>query len=237
MQGSPLFAVLCLSLLGCDAAQHHESDAASDILDARVDAPVYPWLDAQVDGGTDAANVAHRDIDALLACEGPRPCAAEESFAQIAEVSLNVHPGTRCLMTALRDRVPGVYIHRTDSTNAGGSLSGYHVLIVDADGGATFAESTSRSGFGAGPTSSSGPSKHCVLKPRAYFEQCVTDFDGYVGGEGRYGELEWAVRDCVYNNAWFERCEVTAPECPGDFDVDVDASEIDGGHMHDGGPG
>jgi hypothetical protein len=152
-------------------------------------------------------------VDELKACEVAEPC--RPSFVQLVEGSsrtLSTERDTRCVLEALRDRLPGRYQHSTDSTDSATSAGVDHVIVVGDDGNVLHAARSHSSKYD-GSSSQNSSGERCRLKEEAYFEACLEGLDAAsVAGGGGAGNDTW---DCLFDTdpqsprtlGWLEGCE------------------------------
>jgi hypothetical protein len=99
-----------------------------------------------------------------------------------------------------------------------GAVGARHTLVVADDGSALYTSAPHATGS-ASVDADAAQAQRCVLRPRSYFEACVTAFEGYVAvpfGTPPSDEA-WA---CAFGSGdaetpgeldWFESCEALSP--------------------------
>lgn len=156
------------------------------------------------------------DHDALLGCSAEPTC---ESSAYKLEGSIGSLDGPQqvCLLEALRDRTPGLYVHLSewDHTQGGGDAT--HAIWIRADGQVEYSHTYGYSGLSFDASGQDlwemvreyGASQLCDPAPASYFESCLTELDA-----------EWvtaAAEECLYAegaiDSWFASCSPAAPTC------------------------
>jgi hypothetical protein len=158
--------------------------------------------------GTENENEA--DYETLASC-GEAAC--ESAFAQRIELG---QPFTindmECVLAAMRDRTPGLYLVTLNHTWSNGGESSDFALLVTASGEVEVGvqRDFSTTGPGSGSKKSWDPTETCSLAAPSFFESCLLAVQSDVTGEDA-----WA---CIYPGEsqelpWFEGCKAQAPEC------------------------
>jgi hypothetical protein len=179
------------------------------------------------EGGAETRPARPTEIERLEACAAEPPCG--RSFAQLIEGSQQYidTPGTVCLLEALRDRKPGLYVHEADATDTANSRSEKHFIVVNGSAEVPHAIGSHFSAYD-GSSTSSVRGERCRLKPASYFDACAKAVAGAEDELGYAGAANDAW-DCVFGSPgtapgpmpWFESCEgatqlsCDAPRCGG----------------------
>ncbi len=144
--------------------------------------------------------------DQLVACETPTPCPTLS--ASSVEGALLQTTNVDCTLIALRDRVPGTYLQQRRDAWTNGSSQMDQVIVVHADGSATYARKALVWLDQGCHTATSAT--ECKLKPADYFNQCLTQF--HADAQAGVGTT------CVLaglgsSDAWLEDCVEATPHC------------------------
>lgn len=153
------------------------------------------------------------DHEAILLCEAP---SCPYSYAQMDDdqnIAISQAEST-CVLSALRDRTPGVFVHAVTSNSARGVESTEHVYLVYGDG--TVAHTAKRSQEG-GMFSDNGTAgvfytaaERCELADASYFGECLASLDS---DDLTFESLAWS---CLYIEAgtdWLVGCEAAVASC------------------------
>lgn len=157
------------------------------------------------------------DREQLLACEVEEPCL--EGLAQRADLrpfTINSHRMT-CIFRALAERKPGRYEHHTESASGDGSMGTHHVLLVHADGTASYARRSYADYRNTDLEETEYPGQRCTLRDPSFFTDC---FDAVLPVE-QGDVLEGLAWECSYGDDskvpveldWFESCEPAPAAC------------------------
>lgn len=159
---------------------------------------------------------APSEFDELKACSAAEPC--EGSLAQLVEGSMrNVdRASARCLLTGLRDRTPGRYLHDTDSTFSNGSVGAHHVLLAASGGAVRYARDVyAFASPNSPPEPIDPPAQRCQLADPSFFAGCLDA----LGASGPVSDAAW---QCLFGDGtatepsrlpWFTSCAAEAPRC------------------------
>jgi len=200
--------VIALAGCGSDSAGASPIDGDSGVADGGADATAHDAAEPE-DAAAPAIDAAtpppDDDEERLYACEDEEPCGL--SFAGIVEGSANAvtRERLRCTITALGDRVPGRYLHDTDSTLSTGSATARHTLRFNDDGSVSYVRRLTVDG-----ERTVEEAQRCELKPASYFEACEAALhgDNEEGFRCAYGAGDNAIDTAL---EWFERCEPDSP--------------------------
>jgi hypothetical protein len=181
-----------LAACGADA-----SPAVSAAGSPAAGSPASP--DASLDASEERSG-----LESLRACSVPVPCG--RSSAQTAEqMPYIARDPFACLMHALAGRTPGRYEHEVIDTNTFSSTARYHAFVVTAEGSVRYAIGNRySSAVEPAGTESSGPSRHCVLRPASYFEACALALESFTGVQDSEA---WRCASADIGMAWFESCQ------------------------------
>jgi hypothetical protein len=121
-----------------------------------------------------------------------------------------------CIVTALRDRTPGLYRVELDHTWSNGSSTSTHTLLITPSGEVETGELVESSiyvGPGNEQTIDYQPTERCALKPVSFFEDCLAEVQ--MGEDMQATDAAWA---CIYPESgpeppWFDGCTAQAPTC------------------------
>jgi hypothetical protein len=147
---------------------------------------------------------------ALLECSAELECPK----SQITE-----DPGQRrwsgadCVLTALRDRVPGLYEHVNTFADLGSTSTTTRFLITDSGEVLRGGMTESALADGSAHRSNFSAAERCAAKPAAYFQDCTdtgTELTGVGGTGGPPVELDGV---CDHVADWFESCIPSEPAC------------------------
>jgi hypothetical protein len=147
-------------------------------------------------------------------------CAAhgcERSVAHKVELTpepVNEQPA-RCVLTALRDRTPGVYRHDASQYTSSGEYGTEHVLRVTSDGSVLHVHHHYNGAIVGQPrTDVYSPVQRCQLRAPAYFQACIDAIDGTSAAD------DAAVWTCLFGDdptpksfAWVESCAPAPVSC------------------------
>jgi hypothetical protein len=159
---------------------------------------------------------ATSEFDELKACAAAEPC--EGSLAQLIEGSMrNVNrERARCVLTGLRDRTPGRYLHNTDSTFSNGSVGADHLLLVSSGGAVRYARDVYASAAPVNPPEPiDPPAQRCELADPSFFAGCLDA----LSAPGPVSDATW---QCLFGDGtatepsrlpWFTSCAAEAPRC------------------------
>jgi hypothetical protein len=193
---------------GCESDASVERDAA------------VPDADASADAQADATSIfTPTPYGELLGCQAASPCAGSPSSAEWLQLGSSTGgifeftPGVRCVLTAIRDRTPGVYRHHTASSWTNMASSSNHVVVIHADGSATTAAEHFNDCSGCPPrTRSESPTSHCELQPAAELDRCIALLD-----DSEATDLQLA--ECLMPRTdypplpWFTTCTLAPARC------------------------
>jgi hypothetical protein len=212
-------AAVAVIFVGCghtSSTDNHPSDSADaggETVGAGGDVAV-GGTGAAGEGGAKPAPATPTELERLKACAAEPPCG--RSFAQLIEASEQYidTPGTVCLLEALRDRKPGLYVHEANATDTANTTSETHFIVVDGSADVPHAIGRYQLLGYEGTVTSSVRGERCRLKPASYFDACakaVAAADDELGYGGA-GSDTW---DCVFGSSgtapgampWFESCE------------------------------
>jgi hypothetical protein len=156
------------------------------------------------------------DFETLEQC-GPSACGV--SYAQLVELSARtVHENdARCVLVALRDRTPGLYMHEASLYASSGGAGTEHRLVVAADGSVLHAQHTYNGAIiGQPATDEYSPAQRCTLRDPAYFQACIDAVDGATQADD---DAAWA---CLYGASstayptmlsWIQSCVAAEAGC------------------------
>jgi len=136
-------------------------------------------------GGVDGGNVdaggsagSPADFDALGTC-GPSTCGLSNAHLLEGSSRTVVEAPARCVLVALRDRKPGLYLHLASSYWSSGPAGTEHRLLVAADGSVLYAKHTYNGAIVFQPmTHAYSPAQRCALREPAFFQACIDAVDG-----------------------------------------------------------
>jgi hypothetical protein len=175
--------------------------------------------DGGADGQSDADGAAGMtgspaDFEALGEC-GPSTCAL--SYAHLLEGSMRTvrEEPASCVLVALRDRKPGLYMHEASSYWSSGPAGTEHRLLVAADGSVLYAKHTYNGATVGQPmTDAYSPAQRCALREPAFFQACVNAVEGTSRADD---EAAWT---CLYGEGsvptelqWIHSCAEAAASC------------------------
>ena len=125
----------------------------------------------------------------------------------------------RCVLSALRDRTPGLYVHEPTSYWSSGSVGTEHMLLVTADGSVLHASHTYNGAIvSQPPTDAYSSSERCTLREPAFFQACIDALDGT---DQAADDAAWL---CLYGTSssntpppveltWINSCAAAAASC------------------------
>ncbi len=143
--------------------------------------------------------------------------ACDDSYAR--KVELMPQPvdeaRARCVLTALRDRTPGVYRHEASHYTSSGEYGTEHVFRVTNDGSVVYVHHFYNGATVGQPfTESYSAVQRCQLREPAYFQGCIDALDG------ESAEHDAAVWACLFGDepipesfAWVEACAPAPVSC------------------------
>lgn len=150
------------------------------------------------------------DNEALAAC-GTEACS---SFAQRIEDGgeFTIH-NFECVLTAMRDRTPGLYSVELDHTWTNGSDTKYYTLWITESGEVEMGVRL-YSSLDAESSETWEPTQRCTPLSADFFDACLP----VVLAEEEANMADKAAWDCVFpwpehELPWFESCESAAPTC------------------------
>jgi hypothetical protein len=123
----------------------------------------------------------------------------------------------RCVLVALRDRTPGLYMHEASLYASSGGAGTEHRLVVAADGSVLHAQHTYNGAIVGQPmTHDYSPAQRCALREPAYFQACIDAIDGTTQADD---DAAWA---CLYGASstgyptmlsWIQSCVAAEAAC------------------------
>lgn len=121
----------------------------------------------------------------------------------------------RCVLTALRDRTPGVYRHKASHYTSSGEYGTEHVLRVTSDGSVVYVHHYYNGAIVGQPfTESYSAVQRCQLREPAFFQACIDALDGESPADD---SALWA---CLFGDdptpksfAWIQACAPAPVSC------------------------
>lgn len=151
---------------------------------------------------------AKADHALLLECVVDEPC---------AESNVSQDPGSTywnngdCLLSALRDRTPGRYMHTSTISDIGGTMVSYTLLLDGSDEVIVSPVSTS---WGPGTEIRYDRTQRCALVSYEVLDDCLaTGTDVSLTTTGGGPSLDEA---CAMLGDWITGCEDVEASCPAD---------------------
>lgn len=201
-------ALVWAASIGCESDASVEADASIEH-DAAM-------ADAQADATSIFTPTPYGE---LLGCQAASPCAGSPSSAEWLQLGSSTGgifeftPGVRCVLTAIRDRTPGIYRHSTASAWTNMASSSNRVVVIHADGSATTAAEHFSECSGCPPRSrTESPTSHCELQPAAELDRCIALLDDSEATDSELAECLMPRTDYP-PLPWFTTCTLAPARC------------------------